>query len=112
MGWLSQNLDVEMTARIFRPAKGALQSGPGRSKYWILEFAPESPREIEPLMGWTSSGDMKSQIRLRFGTKEEAIAYAEKQGIAYQVEEPKPTTRRIMSYSDNFKPTRQDLWTH
>ena len=101
-----------MSARIFRPTKATVQSGTARSKYWILEFDPELPREIEPLMGWTSSGDMKSQIRLCFGTKEEAIAYAEKQGIAYHLEEPKPTTRRVIAYADNFKSTRHDLWTH
>jgi hypothetical protein len=107
-----QKLDIDMSARIFRPTKATVQSGTARSKYWILEYAPESPREVEPLMGWTSSSDMKSQIRLRFGSKEEAIAYAEKHGLAYRLEESKPTTRKVMSYSDNFKSTRNGLWTH
>ena len=101
-----------MTARIYRPTKAAVQSGAARTKYWILEFEPESAREIEPLMGWTSSSDMKSQVKLRFGTKEEAIAYADKHGIAYSLEEPAPVERRVMSYSDNFKSSRHDLWTH
>jgi len=101
-----------MTARIYRPTKATVQSGAARTKHWILEFEPETPREIEPLMGWTSSNDMKSQIKLRFGTKEEAIAYAEKRGIPFRLEEPMPVARRLMSYSDNFKSTRHDLWTH
>jgi hypothetical protein len=63
-------------------------------------------------MGWTSSSDMKSQVRLSFATKEEAIAYAERNGIAYRVEEPKPAQRRIMQYADNFKPNRTQQWTH
>jgi hypothetical protein len=101
-----------MSARIFMPARTATQSGTARSKLWVLEFDPETPREVEPLMGWTSSGDMKSQIRLRFGSKDEAIAYAERNGLAYRVEEPSPVTRKIQSYSDNFKSTRLGQWTH
>ncbi|WOJ89398.1 ETC complex I subunit [Methylocapsa polymorpha] len=101
-----------MTARIYRPAKTATQSGSARAKLWVLEFEPEEARQIEPLMGWTSSGDMKSQVRLRFGDKEEAIAYAERSGLAYRVEEEKPVSRKILSYSDNFKFTRIGQWTH
>ncbi len=101
-----------MTARIYRPARTATQSGSARTKLWVLEFEPESPREIDPLMGWTSSSDMKSQVRLSFGDKEEAIAYAKKRGLAYRVEEPKPDTPKIVSYSDNFRSTRLGQWTH
>ena len=81
-----------MVARIFRPAQTAMQSGPARSKEWMLEYEPESPREIDPLMGWTSSRDMKAQIRLSFDTKDEAIAYAESNAIPYRVLEPTPGT--------------------
>jgi ETC complex I subunit conserved region len=101
-----------MTARIYRPSRTATQSGFARTKLWILEFEPAEPRQIEPLMGWTSSGDMESQVRLNFATKEEAIAYAEKNGLSYRVEETKPGARQILSYSDNFKTTRLDQWTH
>jgi hypothetical protein len=101
-----------MTARIFRPAKVATQSGVGNAKSWVLEYLPESPRGVEPLMGWTSSSDMKSQIRLSFETREEAVAYAERNGIAYRVEEPKEAKRRIVSYSDNFRGNRVTPWTH
>jgi ETC complex I subunit conserved region len=101
-----------MTARIYKPARTAMQSGQANTKEWVLEFEPEEPRTIEPLMGWTSSGDMKSQVRLNFETKDEAVAYAERYGIAYQVFEPKPSQRRIMSYSDNFAFNRRSPWTH
>ncbi|PZR91628.1 MAG: ETC complex I subunit [Hyphomicrobiales bacterium] len=101
-----------MTARIYRPSRTATQSGIARAKLWILEFEPAAAREIDPLMGWTSSGDMKSQVRLNFATKEEAIAYAEKNGLSCRIEDSKPAPRKILSYSDNFKSTRLDQWTH
>ena len=101
-----------MVARIYKPTKTAMQSGKARTKKWVLDYEPATPREVEPLMGWTSSGDMNSQIRLTFATKEEAIAYAERKGIAYQVQEPK--TRRVTAraYADNFKYGRIGSWTH
>jgi hypothetical protein len=101
-----------MTARIYRPTRATVQSGQARTKHWVLEFEPESAREVEPLMGWTSSLDMKSQVKLHFATQEEAVAYAEKNGLPYRVEEWKPKVRKVISYSDNFKSTRQGLWTH
>ena len=79
-----------MTARIYKPAKTAMQSGQGKTRDWVLDYEPEEPRVVESLMGWTSSGDMKGQLRLRFDTKEEAVAYAERHGIPYQVFEAKP----------------------
>ena len=72
-----------MTARIYKPARTAMQSGNAKTKEWVLDYEPEQPRAVEPLMGWTSSGDMKQQLRLSFATKEEAIAYCEREGIAY-----------------------------
>ncbi|HYI88746.1 MAG TPA: ETC complex I subunit [Beijerinckiaceae bacterium] len=101
-----------MTARIFRELKNAMQSGRGRTKLWRLEFDQTKAREIEPLMGWTSSGDMRQQVKLWFDSKEEAIAYAAREGIAYRVEEPSEEKRRTMSYADNFKFNRVDPWTH
>jgi hypothetical protein len=101
-----------MTARIYRPSRTATQSGSANAKHWILDFEPAEPRQIDPLMGWTSSGDMTSQVRLNFATKQEAINYAEKNGLSYRVEESKPVARHILSYSDNFKSTRIDQWTH
>jgi hypothetical protein len=101
-----------MIARIYRPSRTTTQSGLARSKLWVLEFEPAAPRQIDPLMGWTSSSDMTSEVRLNFATKEEAIAYAGKNGLSYRVEESKPAPRKIQSYSDNFKTARRDQWTH
>ena len=83
-----------MTARIFKPAKNAMQSGTAKTREWQLDYEPEQPRAIEPLMGWTSSGDMKQQLTLRFDTKEDAVAYCEREGHAYHVIEPTPPVRR------------------
>jgi hypothetical protein len=101
-----------MTARIFKPARTAMQSGAAKTKVWTLEYEPEQPRQIEPLMGWTSSGDMKQQLRLRFDTKEEAVNYCEKRGIPYQVFEAHEPARRKMAYADNFAFNRVGQWTH
>lgn len=101
-----------MVARIYRPAKTAMSSGEANAQQWRLEFEPERPKTIEPLMGYTSSDDMKSQIRLDFGSKEAAIAYAERHGIPYQVFEPKDKVRPAISYSDNFRRDRSQPWTH
>jgi hypothetical protein len=102
-----------MIARIYRPARGVTQSGFGRTKSWVLEFERAMAREIEPLMGWTSSSEPSSQVKIAFDTKDEAVAFVEKLGIAYRVEEPKPDpVRRGLSYSDNFKSTRTGMWTH
>jgi len=101
-----------MTARIYRPAKNAMQSGTAASREWQLDYEPEQPRVIEPLMGWTSSSDMKQQLTLRFDTKEEAIAYCERNGIAYQLSEPKDPTRRKAADADNFAYNRKEPWTH
>jgi len=103
---------VMAMARIYRPSRTATQSGTARAKHWILEFEPAAPRRIDPLMGWTGSGDMRSQVRLKFATQEEAVAYAEKNGLSYRIEEPNPVKRSILSYSDNFKSTRLSQWTH
>jgi len=99
-------------ARIFKPAKTAMQSGKRNTKKWILEYEPSEARKIDPLMGWTGSGDTQRQVRLRFDTKDEAVAYAEKHGLDYQVTEPKPHKPHLRAYADNFKYGRKGLWTH
>jgi hypothetical protein len=101
-----------MKARIYKPARTAMQSGNANTKDWVLDYEPEQPREIEPLMGWTSSGDMRSQVRLRFDNLEEAIAYCQRHGIAYQVSEPTQSARRTISYAENFSFKRREPWTH
>ena len=101
-----------MTARIYKPAKTAMQSGQANTKDWVVDFEPEVPRQVEPLMGWTSSFDTRAQVKLRFDTKDEAIAYCERNGIAYQLSEPNERERRTISYSDNFSYARRIPWTH
>ena len=92
-----------MEARIYRPAKSAMQSGSARAREWRLEFTPESPREIDRLMGWTGSRDVNQQVSLRFATKAAAVAFAEKEGLAYRVSEPHPRIVRRRPYADNFR---------
>ena len=101
-----------MPARIYKPSKTAMQSGQGRTKEWVLEFEPESARQIDPLMGWTSSADTRQQVRLTFATPDEAIAYAKRNGIAYRLAEPKVRKPVHKTYADNFKFGRRKAWTH
>jgi NADH dehydrogenase len=103
-----------MQARIFRPARTAMQSGTARTREWVLEFIPAGAREIDPLMGWTSSGDMLGQVRLSFATREEAEDYARVQGIDYVVVAPKErrTNIRPRGYGENFATDRRGAWTH
>jgi hypothetical protein len=101
-----------MTARIFKPSRTAMQSGLAKTKDWVVEFELAEPRQVEPLMGWTSSGDMNQQLRLRFDPKDEAIAYCERHAIAYRVSEATVPHRRGISYADNFAFKRRDAWTH
>ncbi len=101
-----------MVARIYRPARNAMQSGKGKSQDWVLEFEPEQPRSIDPLMGYTSSGDMKQQIKLRFDTQEEAESYARREGIPYRVQPAQESTIKKVSYTDNFRFDRRAPWTH
>jgi hypothetical protein len=101
-----------MTARIYRPAPNAMQSGRGKSKDWVLVFEPESPREIEPLMGYTSSADTQSQVRLSFATLDEAEAYARSKGIPYTIQPSHQPSPKRNSYSDNFRADRKFPWTH
>jgi hypothetical protein len=101
-----------MLARIFRPAKNAMQSGKARTKDWVLTFEPASARLPDPLMGWQTSTDMNGQVELAFDTKEEAVAYAQAHGIAFQVTEAKTPKPIIKAYADNFAYNRKQPWTH
>jgi hypothetical protein len=103
-----------MRARIYRPAKTAMSSGMAKTQQWVLEYAPASAREIDPLMGWTSSDDTQSQIKLRFDSKEAALDYAADNGIEVVVLEPKTRkpNLRPMGYGENFATSRRGPWTH
>jgi hypothetical protein len=101
-----------MTARIYKPSRSAMQSGKGKSQDWMLEFEQATPRAADPLMGWTSSGDTSTQVRLKFATREEAESYAQRKGITYTVQTDAPVKQQKKSYSDNFKFGRTENWTH
>ena len=101
-----------MLARIFRPAKSAMQSGRAKTHDWVLEFAPAAARLPDPLMGWTQTTDTDGQIRLTFEAREAAVDYAQRRGIAFEVL-PDPQTKRIIkAYADNFAFNRKQPWTH
>jgi hypothetical protein len=92
-----------MGARIYKPTKTSMQSGQANTRFWILEYEPEERKKIDNLMGWTSSGDMRGQIRLKFRSKDEAVSYAENNKIQYNLASPKPRKQRPKSYADNFR---------
>src|SRR5919202_64585 len=92
-------------ARIFRPAKTAMQSG-GRTRKWVLAYEPATRRQPEPLMGWTSAEDTLNEVCLHFATLEEAIAFATRNGLDYTVITPQESTEKPKSYADNFRYNR------
>ena len=91
-----------------------MSSGTAKTKLWVLEFAQDSAREVDPLMGWTSSSDTQSQVRLRFDTKEAALEYAQDHGIDAVVQEPKARKMNVRpgGYGENFATNRRGAWTH
>jgi hypothetical protein len=90
-------------ARIYRPAKTAMQSGRRQTQKWMLEYEPATSRFREPLMGWTGARDTLNQVRLRFETLAEAQAFADRQGLSYTIIEPHPISEKPKSYADNFR---------
>lgn len=103
-----------MSARIYLPAKSAMTSGEGNTRRWVLEFEPADRKAIDPLMGWTSSGDMAAQVRLTFPTREAAVDHAVRHGIPHRVEEPKTRAKTIrpQGYGGNYAHDRRIAWTH
>ena len=101
-----------MTARIYRPAPNAMQSGKAKSQEWLLEFESETPRTVDPLMGWISNADTNPQLRMYFETREEAIEFAKRQNIPFQVIDRREPKRVIKAYADNFAAGRKSPWTH
>src|SRR5579862_5567884 len=99
-------------ARIFQHPKTAMQSGRAGTRDWVLEFEPTEARRADPLMGWAGSADTQAQVRLRFETRDEAVAYAEREGLRYDVELPHERKFVPKSYSDNFRFGRSENWTH
>ena len=103
-----------MRARIYQPARTAMQSGTAKTHQWVLDVAPASEREVDPLMGWTSSSDTQAQVRLKFETREAAEAYAAEKGLEFDLVEPKPRKANIRprGYGENFATDRKGAWTH
>ena len=103
-----------MSARIYQPTRNAMQSGQGKTKKWVLEFSQSEVRNIDPLMGWTSSDDTQTQVRLQFDTKDAAVDYAERHGIQATIVEPqkRATNIRPGGYGENFATNRRGVWTH
>ncbi|HKF73011.1 MAG TPA: ETC complex I subunit [Stellaceae bacterium] len=89
--------------RIYQPAKTAMQSGTAKTRAWVLEYEPATPREPDPLMGWASANDTLNEVYLRFDTLEAAVAFAKRRGLDYVVIAPKARTIRPKSYADNFR---------
>jgi ETC complex I subunit conserved region len=89
--------------RIYRPARTAMQSGTAKTRSWILEYEPASPRAPDPLMGWASADDTLNEVYLRFATLDEAIGFAKKHGLDYVVSEPRDARFKPKSYADNFR---------
>ena len=92
-----------MKARIFQKPKNAMQSGRAGPQPWMLEYAPAEARKADPLMGWAGSGDTRRQLRLGFATRDEAVAYAEKNGIEVEIAPTPVRTLKIQAYADNFR---------
>jgi len=101
-----------MLARIFRPQKTATQSGRARTHGWVLRFEPASARIADPLTGWTQTRDMNGQIELHFDTREDAVAYAQRRGIAFEILKDSEPRRLPKAYADNFAFQRKQPWTH
>jgi hypothetical protein len=101
-------------ARIYSAPKSAMQSGRGRAGEWVLQYEPAEPKRIDPLMGWSGSGDTRAQVRLAFPTAEAAVAYCQAKGIPYEVEPAAPVRADIKpkSYADNFRFGRTENWSH
>lgn len=103
-----------MLAKIYQPAQSAMQSGQAKTGNWVLEFDPEERKRIDPLMGWTGSGDMQGQVRIAFDSREAAVEYAERHGIAHEVFTPKKRKHviRPRGYGGNFATDRRESWSH
>lgn len=103
-----------MQARIYQPARSAMTSGMGNTHAWVLELEASEARRIDPLMGWTGSGDTDTQVRLRFESAEAAVAFARQHGLAYSLAQPQRRGHQIrpLGYAGNFAHNRRGAWTH
>ena len=100
------------SVRVYQPRKTAMQSGRASTRHWVVEFEPEAKQVGDSLMGWAGRGDTRNQLRMRFDTREEAVAFCERQGLDFQVIEPRQRKQQAKSYADNFRFGRKKNWTH
>ncbi len=91
------------TARIYQRPKNSMSSGRARTSSWVLDFAPAEAKQPDPLTGWAGSGDTRDQVRLTFPTRDAAIAYAEREGLAFTVVVAPERTLKLQAYADNFR---------
>ena len=101
-----------MTIKIYKQTKTSMQSGLGKTKLWLAEYISDSDNVKESLMGWNSSLDSKTQIRVFFETKEQAINWAKKNNYQYFVYEPQLRKLKPKNYASNFDMSRKEPWTH
>lgn len=90
-------------ARITELDRRTTQSGKANTGRWLLEFERQEPQRPDPLTGWNGSGDTNTQVRMTFPTKEAAIAYAEKHGLACHVLPAPRVALKLQAYADNFR---------
>jgi len=102
-----------MRARIYRKPRNTMQSGQAGTHTWLVEYDTDRRQGPDPLMGWIGGGSTLSQVRLSFETQDEAVAYAAKHGIPYDLELPPPEhAMKPKAYADNFRYGRLENWTH
>jgi hypothetical protein len=90
--------------RIYRPAKNAMQSGRANARWWVVEFEPTDRKTPDPLMGWNGSRDTLAQVRMRFESKAEAVAFAKREGLSFTLIDERPAKAvKPKSYADNFR---------
>lgn len=90
-------------ARIIEEQRKTTQSGKAGQGRWTLEFERQQPQRADPLTGWNGSGDTATQVRLKFDSKEQALAYAERNGLTVHLVPAAPVTLKIQTYADNFR---------
>ena len=90
-------------ARIIEEQRKTTQSGKAGQGRWTLEFERQQPQRPDPLTGWNGSGDTATQVRLKFDTKEEALAYAQRKGLTVHLVPAAPVGLKLQAYADNFR---------
>lgn len=92
-----------ITARISQLDRRTTQSGKANAGLWMLEFERQEPQRADPLTGWNGSGDTRTQVRITFKSREDAIAYCERNSLDYHLVPATPVTLKIQAYADNFR---------